>query len=61
MGGRPIRGNEWLSTIGHSACTTCHVEMRISFERRKLTIEFNDVSFLIFVVSLGFFSELLHL
>lgn len=57
MGGWPIRGNEWLSTTGHSAC---HVEMRNSFERRKLTLELNDVS-LIILVSLGFFSELLHL
>lgn len=43
MGGRPIRGNEWLSTTGYSACTTCHVEMRISFERKKIDQEFNGV------------------
>lgn len=37
MGGKPIRGNEWLSTPGHSACYTCQVKMRISFERMKMT------------------------
>lgn len=26
MGGEPIRGNEWLSTLGHSACYTCGIE-----------------------------------
>lgn len=45
MGGRPIRGNEWLSTTGHSACTACHVEMRISFERQNLTMKFNSSSY----------------
>lgn len=55
MGGRPIRGNEWLSTTGHSSCTVCHVEMRIYFVRRKLTVEFNNV-FFIFLVSLDFYT-----
>lgn len=42
MGGRPIRANERLSTSGHSACTARRAEMRISFERGKLTAESND-------------------
>lgn len=55
MGGRPIRGNEWLSTTGRSACTVCHVEMRFSFERGKLTIEFTCVSLLVILVPFDFF------
>ena len=35
MGGRPIRGNERLSTSGHSACSSRHVETRRSFEKRE--------------------------
>lgn len=45
MGGRPIRGNEWLSSSGHSACTARRVEIRVSFEWRKLSKEFNGDAF----------------
>lgn len=55
MGGRPIRGNEWLSTSGHSACTACHVEMRISFEREKIDHRVHWCFLYFFLVSCDFF------